>query len=242
MSQESDHKNIHVALLAAQKEFGRVIKDSTNSHFTSKYANLSNVVSAVVPVMNAHGCVVYHHLIGDGLSVMRTTFLHAATDTSIFCDVPLVVIKNDMQGMKSATTYAKRIGLESLSGIAPEDDDGNDAAKAAPRKSARQAQKDGSFDVFQAAIHSAKLPIEAATIWCESPSDTWPVAWLEPAKDKVVDVFRSSLAMAGDKEGNNWIREHDEALQMLPDDWAENLVQEAKDMRANWIKRQQQSS
>jgi hypothetical protein len=37
-----------------------------------------------------------------------------------------------MQGMKSATTYAKRIGLESLSGIAPEDDDGNAAAKAPP--------------------------------------------------------------------------------------------------------------
>jgi hypothetical protein len=38
-----------------------------------------------------------------------------------------------MQGFKSATTYAKRIGLESLSGVAPEDDDGNAAAKAAPR-------------------------------------------------------------------------------------------------------------
>jgi DNA-binding transcriptional MocR family regulator len=44
------------------------------------------------------------------------------------------VDKNNMQGMKSATTYAKRIGLESLSGVAPDtDDDGNAAAKAAPR-------------------------------------------------------------------------------------------------------------
>ena len=48
-------------------------------------------------------------------------------------DVPLIINKNDMQGMKSATTYAKRIGLESLTGIAPEDDDGNAAAKAPPR-------------------------------------------------------------------------------------------------------------
>jgi hypothetical protein len=47
--------------------------------------------------------------------------------------VPLIVNKNDMQGMKSATTYAKRIGLESLTGIAPEDEDGNAAAKAAPK-------------------------------------------------------------------------------------------------------------
>jgi hypothetical protein len=38
--------------------------------------------------------------------------------------------------MKSATTYAKRIGLESLSVIAPEDDDGN----AASKKSNKPAQ------------------------------------------------------------------------------------------------------
>jgi hypothetical protein len=167
MSEESEHKNVQAALLEAQKEFGRVIKDSTNTHFTSKYASLSSVVSVVVPAMNAHGCVVYHHLVGDDLSVMRTTFLHAATDTSIFCDVPLVVNKNDMQGMKSATTYAKRIGLESLSGIAPEDDDGNDAAKAAPRNKDRQlspptqskpqskADADNEYRRWQDVIHEA---------------------------------------------------------------------------------------
>ena len=49
-----------------------------------------------------------------------------------FRDVGADVGKQDMQGYKSATTYAKRIGLESLTGIAPEDDDGNAAAKAAP--------------------------------------------------------------------------------------------------------------
>jgi hypothetical protein len=47
--------------------------------------------------------------------------------------VPLIVTKNDMQGYKSATTYAKRIGLESLTGVAPHDDDANAAVKAAPR-------------------------------------------------------------------------------------------------------------
>jgi hypothetical protein len=46
--------------------------------------------------------------------------------------VELIIGKNDMQGYKSATTYAKRIGLESVTGLAPEDDDGNAAAKNAP--------------------------------------------------------------------------------------------------------------
>jgi hypothetical protein len=66
-------------------------------------------------------------------AVMRTMLVHGASETSVSCDVPLIINKQDMQGMKSATTYAKRIGLESLTGIAPEDDDGNAAAKAAPK-------------------------------------------------------------------------------------------------------------
>ena len=41
--------------------------------------------------------------------------------------VPLIVGKNDMQGYGSAVTYARRYGLMSMAGIAPEDDDGNAA-------------------------------------------------------------------------------------------------------------------
>lgn len=124
------HKNIYEALAAAQGEFGKVTKGATNPAFKSRYADLSDVAGVVIPTMNAHGCCVFHYMV-DG--AMRTEFVHASTETKVACDVPLIVDKNSMQGMKSATTYAKRIGLESLSGIAPEDDDGNAAAKAPPR-------------------------------------------------------------------------------------------------------------
>ena len=125
------HKNIYEALAAAQSEFGKVTKGATNPAFKSKYASLADVASVVIPVMNAHGCAVLHYVV-DG--AMRTEFVHGATETKVACDVPLIVDKNNMQGMKSATTYAKRIGLESLSGIAPEDDDGNAAAAAPPKR------------------------------------------------------------------------------------------------------------
>jgi hypothetical protein len=49
------------------------------------------------------------------------------------CRVPLIVGKNDMQGYGSAVTYARRYGLMGMAGVAPEDDDGNAAAKAAPK-------------------------------------------------------------------------------------------------------------
>ena len=129
----TQHKNIHVALAAAQTEMGGVKKGSTNPAFKSRYADLADVVSAVSAPLNAHGIAFYHVPASiDGERVMRTILAHGDSDTQIACDVPLIIGKEDMQGYKSATTYAKRIGLESLTGIAPEDDDGNAAAKAAP--------------------------------------------------------------------------------------------------------------
>jgi hypothetical protein len=130
----SEHKNIFMALCAAQAGMGKVVKGATNPAFKSKYADLADVVSVAIPALTEQGIAMYHTMLRDEYgAVMRTMLVHGASETSVSCDVPLIINKNDMQGMKSATTYAKRIGLESLTGIAPEDDDGNAAAKAAPK-------------------------------------------------------------------------------------------------------------
>jgi hypothetical protein len=133
-SDMTEHKNIYMALCAAQAGMGKVVKGATNPAFKSKYADLADVVSVAVSALNEQGIAMFHYMLRDEHgAVMRTTLAHGASGTEISCDVPLIINKNDMQGMKSATTYAKRIGLESLTGIAPSDDDGNDAAKAAPK-------------------------------------------------------------------------------------------------------------
>ena len=135
----TDHKNIHIALCAAQAGMGKVTKGATNPAFKSKYADLADVVSVAIPALSEQGIAMYHAMMRDEHGpIMRTVLVHGMSDTSIHCDVPLIINKNDMQGMKSATTYAKRIGLESLTGIAPEDDDGNAAAKAPPKQEQRQ--------------------------------------------------------------------------------------------------------
>lgn len=133
-SEMTEHKNIYMALGAAQAGMGKVVKGATNPAFKSKYADLADVVSVAMPALTEQGIAMFHMMVRDEYgAVMRTMLVHGASETSISCDVPLIINKNDMQGMKSATTYAKRIGLESLTGIAPEDDDGNAAAKAAPK-------------------------------------------------------------------------------------------------------------
>jgi hypothetical protein len=133
----AEHKNIYMALAAAQTEMGTVKKGSTNPAFKSKYADLADVVAAVSPALNAQGIAFFHVATSvDGDRVMRTVLAHGPSETMIQCDVPLIVNKQDMQGYKSATTYAKRIGLESLTGVAPADDDANAAVKAAPYRQA----------------------------------------------------------------------------------------------------------
>lgn len=136
-SDMTEHKNIYIALCAAQAGMGTVVKGATNPAFKSKYADLADVVSVAMPALTEQGIAMFHMMVRDEQgAVMRTMLVHGASETSVSCDVPLIINKNDMQGMKSATTYAKRIGLESLTGIAPEDDDGNAAAKAAPKAEA----------------------------------------------------------------------------------------------------------
>jgi hypothetical protein len=136
-SEMTEHKNIYMALCAAQAGMGKVVKGATNPAFKSKYADLADVVSVAIPALTEQGIAMFHMMVRDEQgAVMRTMLVHGASETSVSCDVPLIINKQDMQGMKSATTYAKRIGLESLTGIAPEDDDGNAAAKAAPKAEA----------------------------------------------------------------------------------------------------------
>jgi hypothetical protein len=135
------HKNVHVALAAAQGEMDAVRKGSVNPAFKSRYADLSDVMQAVMPALNRHGLALYHAMdLTRDQPAMVTFLAHGESETQIECAVPLIVNKNDMQGMKSAITYAKRIGAESVTGTAPEDDDGNAAAAAPPpRQQARSA-------------------------------------------------------------------------------------------------------
>ena len=126
-------KGIYSALAAAQTEMGPALKDSTNPAFRSKYADLSSVMAACLPALNKHGiCVIQPICDEEGKRYVKTVLAHESGET-LDCRVELIIGKNDMQGYGSAVTYARRYGLMAMAGIAPEDDDGNAAAKAAPK-------------------------------------------------------------------------------------------------------------
>ena len=128
------HKTIASALAAAQMQMGKALKQSNNPHFKSKYADLGNVMDACLPALNAAGIAVIQPTGEDEHGrYVETVLIHSESGEHLQCRVPLIVAKNDMQGYGSAVTYGRRYGLMAMAGIAPEDDDGNAAAKAAPK-------------------------------------------------------------------------------------------------------------
>ena len=140
-------KNIATALAAAQINMGKALKQASNPHFRSKYADLGSVMDACLPALNAHGIAVIQPTGEDEIGrFVETRLIHGESGEQLSCRVPLIVSKNDMQGYGSAVTYARRYGLMAMAGIAPEDDDGNAAAKAAPKQ---EAPKKISAEQFQ---------------------------------------------------------------------------------------------
>lgn len=142
-SKMTEIKNIANALVAAQMEMEKALKQANNPHFRSKYADLGNVMDACLPALNKHGIALIQPT-GENEHgrYVETKLLHGESGESLSCRVPLIVAKNDMQGYGSAVTYARRYGLMAMAGIAPEDDDGNAAAKAAPKKERPKDQTD----------------------------------------------------------------------------------------------------
>lgn len=127
--------SIATALAAAQMKMGKALKQSNNPHFRSKYADLGNVMDACIPALNESGIAVIQPTGEDEHGrFVETVFIHGESGEKLSCRVPIIVQKNDMQGYGSAVTYARRYGLMTMAGIAPEDDDGNAAAKAPPKQ------------------------------------------------------------------------------------------------------------
>lgn len=129
-------KNIAAAFVKAQRAFGPALKTSTNPHFKSKYADLSNCVEAVVDALNANGIALMQRTFEckDGVMV-ETVFVHESGEVMECGMLHVPAGKQDPQGYGSALTYARRYSLLAATGLAPEDDDGNSASRRTEIKS-----------------------------------------------------------------------------------------------------------
>lgn len=117
------------ALAKAQTEMGKAIKNAKNPHLKSNYADLGSVMEACFDALHANGFAVMQPCGADERGQYVETILAHSSGHQFASRVHLVIGKNDMQGVGSAITYARRYGLLGMAGLAPEDDDG-EATKA----------------------------------------------------------------------------------------------------------------
>lgn len=158
MRQSQSITALATALAKAQGELEGAKKDSTNPHFRSKYADLASVVEALRACFPRHGLSYVQTVVTSDAAVGVETMLLHASGEHIAGDPFLVPVnKADAQGFGSALTYARRYSLSAITGVAPEDDDGNAATAARPDPKPITA-KQVAVDAFE------ELPAEAQQI------------------------------------------------------------------------------
>lgn len=143
--QSVDIGKLAEALAKAQGDIQGAVKDSTNPHFRSKYADLASVWDACREQLSKNGLSVIQTMDdeerpGDLVTVV-TTLAHSSGQW-IRGRLAMKPVKSDPQGIGSAITYARRYALAAMVGVAPEDDDGNAAsARSAPDVQMEQPNK-----------------------------------------------------------------------------------------------------
>jgi hypothetical protein len=120
--------DLAAALSKAQGEITGALKDSANSFFKSKYADLASCWDACRTALSKNGlAVVQAPTTLETVTYLETTLLHTSGQwmRSSFVVSP----KDDTsQAMGSAITYARRYALCAFVGVAQVDDDGNAAS------------------------------------------------------------------------------------------------------------------
>jgi len=122
-------KQIAEALVLAQKEIRFAVKDSTNPHYKSKYANINSVIDAVKAPLNNNGIALIQSLSpsDDNKLHLTTRLIHSSgewiEDTAV-CPIQ----KQDPQGLGSAISYIRRYSLSAMCAVYADDDDGQSAA------------------------------------------------------------------------------------------------------------------
>ncbi len=119
---------IATALAKAQGDLENASKSATNPHFKSKYADLAAVMEACRKPLSANEIAIIQCPSANETEIGMVTMLVHASGQFFASRLSMVPRDNSPQSAGSAITYARRYSLMAMAGIAPEDDDGNDAS------------------------------------------------------------------------------------------------------------------
>jgi len=127
------------ALAKFHSEMGKVSKDAKNPFYKNKYASLSNIIEAVTKPLNDNGLSIVQMPCNEGLTTM---LIHTSGEWISSTSSTPVKDQTDPQKLGSAITYARRYALGAVLSLnIDEDDDGQKAATAPPKKQTAPPKK-----------------------------------------------------------------------------------------------------
>lgn len=153
MKQSDSINELATALAKAQGEIKDAPLDSINPHFKNKYASLESMLKTIRPVFAKHGLSIIQmpHTNTEGKHLLTTRLMHSSGQW-LESDLQLLLMKQDMQGIGAATTYARRQAVSAVAGISSdEDNDGEPAAvssKPIPKPIVNHAPKPVKSEVM----------------------------------------------------------------------------------------------
>jgi hypothetical protein len=129
--QSPEIDQLAVALCQFQAVVENARKGSVNPLYKSKYADIESVWDTIRKPLTDHGLSIVQmpEEAEPGFVGLHTRLFHKSGQfigSSVKCPLQ----KNDAQGLGSALTYLRRYALMGFCGVAPEDDDGNQAVAA----------------------------------------------------------------------------------------------------------------
>lgn len=128
MTQSENINELAGALSKAQGEMQAALKDSQNPFFKSKYADLGNIWDACRPVLSKNALCIMQYVETVDNKPMLVTMLAHSSGQWMKSHLPLIISKNDAQGLGAAITYSRRYGLSALVGVVADDDDDGETA------------------------------------------------------------------------------------------------------------------
>mgnify|MGYP003115762402 FL=1 len=197
------------SFVKAQQSLGIVAKNQTNPHFRSKYADLSNVLDAVLPPLNDNGFSLIQSPAADdqGRVTVTTLVLHTSGEW-MESTLAMKPVKADPQGIGSCITYGRRYAALAIAGAAPDDDDGNAASKRPDQRKAPPRAEVGALDQGDRSNREVKdlfNNLKNGIMSCNS------VAELEAWKDAWSDDLQGMPADYADSLRGEYARKRDEA-------------------------------
>jgi hypothetical protein len=162
IDRSSSIAKIATAIAKAQTKISGAHKDKTNPHFKSKYATLASIWDAAHEALNAEGVAIVQmpRTIDSGIEI-ETMLAHSSGEwLSSRLTMPLTD-RATAQQVGSAVTYGRRYALAAMTGVAPDDDDGNAASSAPPEpKSAPKAEPKAEYETIRQESMDLVLSLE----------------------------------------------------------------------------------